>query len=271
VEIWSKARVPTAEERNIIFKLNNSLQIYRNICRNKGRQGAAQVAKEREFESSINQLFDIAHIQAMKLIKIEEDKLFLIDQRTERKMIMSTIDKELAEQEERTAQRIEKEKERRVKEGQRKQKEDDACASTSGVLLTSNSDDSVSKVSNESSEDDLVDYSCQSEKPKRSKRMKICKEEAVGLNLAAALDRTNVSSRKAAFILYAAAKNYKQDVSNMSLSVSSINRSRSKHRRDVAAQVKASFLSSCVTVPLVLHFDGKLLPAITGGQGRKSE
>jgi hypothetical protein len=99
-EIWSKARVPTAEERNIIFKLNNSLQIYRNICRNKGRHGAAQVAKEREFESSINQLFDIAHIQAMKLIKIEEDKLFLIDQRTERKMIMSTIDKELAEQEE---------------------------------------------------------------------------------------------------------------------------------------------------------------------------
>jgi shikimate kinase len=32
-----------------------------------------------------------------------------------------------------------------VKEGQRKQKEDDACASTSGVLLTSNSDDSISK------------------------------------------------------------------------------------------------------------------------------
>src|ERR1700761_3384892 len=86
----------------------------------------------------------------------------------------------------------------------------------------------------------------------------------VSSNLATALDRA-----KKAFILHGAAKNYEQDVLNMSLSLSSINRSLSKHRRDVAARTKASFLRGSVTVLLVLHFIGKLLPVITEGPGKE--
>jgi len=64
-EVWSRARVPTAAERNIIPKLDSLLATYRNVCRNKGRQGLTQAANETEFETSINQLFDIAHHEAM--------------------------------------------------------------------------------------------------------------------------------------------------------------------------------------------------------------
>jgi len=70
--IWARARVPTAEERSIILKLNKLLERYRDISRNKGRQSAAQLSRETDFESTINQLIDIAHCQAMELIVIEE-------------------------------------------------------------------------------------------------------------------------------------------------------------------------------------------------------
>jgi len=50
---------------------------YWNVCRNKSRRVAAQMAREAEFEQSINVLFDISHHDCMNLIKIEEDKLFL--------------------------------------------------------------------------------------------------------------------------------------------------------------------------------------------------
>jgi hypothetical protein len=59
------------------------------------------------------------------------------------------------------------------------------------------------------------------------KGQKISAEAAVGTQLTAALDRTGVSNRDATYILHAAATYYGQDASRMSLSVSSIRRSRS--------------------------------------------
>ena len=99
-EIWSRARVPTAAERNIIPKLESLLETYRNVCRNKGRQGPVQVAKETDFENLTKQLFDIAHHEAMEMIKITDDRMFLNDQRAERKMCMGKVDKQLTEMEE---------------------------------------------------------------------------------------------------------------------------------------------------------------------------
>ena len=42
----------------------------------------------------MNLLFDIAHHDAVNMIVIKEDKLFLIDQRSVRKYVMGGIDKE---------------------------------------------------------------------------------------------------------------------------------------------------------------------------------
>jgi len=41
-------------------------------------------------------LFDIAHADAFTMIHIEEDRKFLIDQQSERKMFISSEDRELA-------------------------------------------------------------------------------------------------------------------------------------------------------------------------------
>ena len=107
-EIWSKARIPVSEERSVVRKLEASLTKYRNVCRNKKRRGDAQVAKETEFVNIISTLFDISHHNALNLIKIDEDKTFLIDQRSQRKYVIGGMDTELAEKEEKASFRIKK-------------------------------------------------------------------------------------------------------------------------------------------------------------------
>ena len=106
----------------------------------------------------------------------------------------------------------------------------------------------------------MCDPKSQEDRPSR-----LLKKARLTVNIQAItllIDRTNVSNRKAAFILQVAAHSYGQKVSEMSLSISSINRSRSKHRFIAAAIVKATPISQDL---LVVHFDGKLFPSITGG------
>ena len=84
--------------------------------------------------------------------------------------------------------------------------------------------------------------------------------EAITHAMSAALNRSNVSDRKAAFIISEAAKTYGQDVNKMAISFSSIRRSRMMHREQHAKAVKSQLFEG----PLVVHIDGKLLPAIDG-------
>jgi hypothetical protein len=64
-------------------------------------------------------LFDIAHADAMTIIKIPEDRSFLNDQRTDRKGYMSGVDNVLARKEECSIKRRISEQELRGKEVER--------------------------------------------------------------------------------------------------------------------------------------------------------
>ena len=79
--------------------------------------------------------------------------------------------------------------------------------------------------------------------------------------LSAALDRTNVSNRTATFILAETARSLGHEISSLSVNYESIRRARLKFRKQTAQTEKASFDPS---VPLVVHWDGKMLPDITG-------
>lgn len=111
---------------------------------------------------------------------------------------MGKVDTKLTGEEERNRRRILEQHEGQMKEDRRKQREIAAC---SALLMLSDPDYIATGVSSLSSEDEV-------EEPKWRKRVKISAETAVNPELAAALDRTNVSSRKAAFILHEAAKAY---------------------------------------------------------------
>jgi hypothetical protein len=261
-EIWSKAKVPISEERNIVRKFEGLLDRYRNICRNKKRKGAAQHEKEADFLHSINLLFDIAHHDAMNMIKIEEDQLFLNDQRSERKYVMAGVDKDSEETEKKKWIRMQTAAERKMKEEKRKQR----LAET--VQLESSSSESNVESSDVESivyEDGKSTRGTVDNGPLTSKSLtKRPKLVAIPPVIASALDRTNISDRKAAYILTAAAQTYSMhdDAVKLPLSFSSIRRSRSQHRTEHSAAVKATFAQDG---PLVVHLDGKLLPAISSG------
>jgi len=79
--------------------------------------------------------------------------------------------------------------------------------------------------------------------------------------LAAALDRHKVSSRSAVMVVGEAAKFLGQDVSSLTLNISSIQRQREQFRTKFATSVRQNFQPNAA---LVVHWDGKLLADLTG-------
>ncbi|GBM55689.1 hypothetical protein AVEN_139388-1 [Araneus ventricosus] len=89
------------------------------------------------------------------------------------------------------------------------------------------------------------------------KRMKV-----MTLYLAAALDRTKVSDRKAVFVVAETAKSLGYEVDEITLSRSSIRRERMKHRSNMFQQLKTEFQEQ--DAKLTVHWNGKLLQNLTG-------
>lgn len=76
---WQQARIPTREPHKCSEKLLKLYEEYRNI--QKSAKAAKPHSKADEFISSLDDLFDISHANAMEIMKIEADKQFLIMQR----------------------------------------------------------------------------------------------------------------------------------------------------------------------------------------------
>ncbi|GBO27657.1 hypothetical protein AVEN_215867-1 [Araneus ventricosus] len=72
--------------------------------------------RQQEFVSNLNNLFDIAHADALQLMKIEEDRMFLQRQREPgRPGHLGGVDKKLTDKEEKARLRVVKEENRRMK------------------------------------------------------------------------------------------------------------------------------------------------------------
>ena len=79
--------------------------------------------------------------------------------------------------------------------------------------------------------------------------------------LSSCLDRANVSDRAAMFIVSETAKSLGHNNQDFTLSAASIRRSRRSHREQFAEEVLKNFSPNA---PLTVHWDGKLLPDLTG-------
>ena len=78
--------------------------------------------------------------------------------------------------------------------------------------------------------------------------------------VAAALDRTKVIYRNATYIIAAAAQSLGHSPLALAINKESIRRARCKDREIAANEIQASFDPNC---PLTVHWDGKMLPALT--------
>ena len=78
---WERAHIPTQKQQRAQDKIVRLHQQWWAIKKNQKRRTKAQETKEEEFVQSVNDLFDIAHKDALAMMKIDEDKEFLKAQR----------------------------------------------------------------------------------------------------------------------------------------------------------------------------------------------
>jgi hypothetical protein len=257
IGIWDKARIPTRLRKHVIAALEKIFHDWQKLKKNennKKKRSKTLFEKETAFSNSLNELFDIAHAEVLSMIKIEEDREFLLAQREKgRRGKMAGVDKALEKQEARTRERAKKYQDRLEKS--RKETE-----TKPHVILCSSSSSSdseeVDRGSHQSSAPAELELASLGE-PSRKRGRK----QFMTPGLAAVLDRTKVSDRKATALLYTVGESLGQNMSEFSVNRSSIRRSRIKEREATATEIISQFNP---TVPLVVHWDSKLLPDLTG-------
>lgn len=116
LDVNEKARIPTKSVPNCVKKLVNLHQVWRALQKNAKKPQERFERRREEFILLLHNLFDITHADALRLINIEEDKIFLQRQREPgRPSQLAGVDRKHAEKEERARQRAVQEENRRVK------------------------------------------------------------------------------------------------------------------------------------------------------------
>lgn len=248
LQFWAKARIPTQKDYNIIVKIKELHCRWQAIKKNAGRRTESQTRNEDTFCETLDDLFDVAHANALTTIKIDEDRQFLQAQREKgRRGCMGSVDKKLTQLEDRRSRR-------ELQQEQRKQQEEQRKRDFAAAGKTSYDTDSGDGVS--SSDSDTATLGTTPSGKKRCRMVNIMTPE-----LASALDRTKVSDRNATYILSAAAKSFGYDPCNVTLNKESVRLSRRQHREEITSEIRKTFLPE---TPLTVHWDGKLLPSLTG-------
>jgi hypothetical protein len=252
--IWNKARIPTKASAHVVEHIRKLHGEWQGLKKHFNRTSATNLSNQQMFQESLDDLFDIAHRDAMSIITIDEDREFLQAQREKgRRGTMGGVDRNLVRQEERVMRRrlagVNREARSRIA----------AAAATAIVELDDSSSDSDSITVNAAANDLPTVNEGTSSTKQLSFRGTV---PVVTRAVAAALDRTNTSDRNAAHILSAIAStsHLRPDIEDLIISPSAIRRARMKHREAFTCEVKATFDP---TVPLILHWDGKIMDDYT--------
>ena len=93
IHFWKISRIPTKTEIHSREKLERLFKTWKNLQKSASRKSDRQTENEMNFCKDIDKLFDIAHADAMNLIKEKEDREFLINQREGRVGYIGNIDR----------------------------------------------------------------------------------------------------------------------------------------------------------------------------------
>lgn len=111
---WGKARIPIRRKSHCVEKMLNLYGTWLSFKKSISRQSETEKQKREKFIEEMDNLFDIAHNDALNMINNEEDKLFLISQRKKGRVgIMQGIDRTLTGVEKRREERESLERKRR--------------------------------------------------------------------------------------------------------------------------------------------------------------
>ncbi|KAL4090628.1 hypothetical protein QTP88_025427 [Uroleucon formosanum] len=251
---WQKARIPTRTEQKCVKKLEDLYQEWRNLQKLEHRKSEIQMHKNAQFLSKLDDLFDIAHADALNLISIEEDRAFLVAQRQKGRLgSLLGIDKNKCMKEKNSEERMQAENKRNYRAHQ------ELVALSETVQLQSSS--STDEYDDTDSEAIMFEnVAGPSTKHFRSSRGF---EAFVSEKLAVVLDKCKISDRNAVHLLIATAEALGNNVNKLIINRSSIRSARIEFRKERAKKLRQDYnLANEETV--VVHWDGKLLPALTG-------
>jgi len=250
-EFWSCANIPTKHRQDAVKKLEQLFAEWKSLKKNKSRHSKTQQANESEFLTTIEELFDIAHANAMELISNPEDKLFLESQRQKgRSGCMSGVDTVLLLQ-----QKKHKEKEEKMQRRKHRSELEKNVLLEKAVLESSTESES-DDIQSETEDHDPVPGTSTAPPPRKRGRRIVMSPQ-----LAAMLDRNLLSDRAAMMIVFETSRALGQDPEGLALNRSTIRRLRQEHREATAAGIKESFKP---TTTLTVHWDGKLMSNLTG-------
>ena len=262
--LWHAANIPTKQKPNIVSKLKDLYQKHVNVSKNGKRPTDKQRALENEFCGLLKSLFDVSHADSEKRIRIEEDRQFLKDQRSDRKMAMGEEDHQFKRME--ASRQKRKHAEFRRQESAQ-QKTEKATISRTYAAISENeeewttADETDDEIEVSSYHQQLVTpASLNNDKPQQTSKIspKIYKRCLIENPLfIASLDRTGTTPRQAMHIVAPALKAVGVNVDDLTLCTTSIYQARKKIRCSIGEEVREKFRPE---TPLVAHFDGKLLP-----------
>lgn len=258
---WNKAHIPIQAKKHAVDKIMKLHEKWLGVFKSSTRKSEAQTAKEQAFVATFNDLFDIASADALDKIKNEEDKQFLLMQRQKgRPGAMIGIDAVSVQMEKRRLQRLQEEVERRERSDAQT-----VVANTTVQMDTSSSE--ISSIGDANppnvmstatdTEEDL-----QSE-PQPTPSTSRGKTEFINERVAAALDKCKISDRDAIHVIIAVVEALGLDTNELIINRSSLRRMRQKYRETTAAKLKENYKLND-SEPCVVHFDGKILPDISG-------
>ncbi|XP_076283045.1 uncharacterized protein LOC143210244 isoform X1 [Lasioglossum baleicum] len=262
--LWEKVKIPFRQSHHSIEKLESLYQKWRLLQKNSTRRSQLQDNKEQQFLDQLDDLFDIAHVDALEMITIDEDKQFLLNQRKKgRPGSMIGGVRVLSAKEQKQALRQAKEEARRVKTQAAMQEETINFAS-----IASPDDDEENRQCTEDEDEDPALESnasdCDATEPGPSKpKRKRGSKQVITLKLMSTLDACKVSDRDAARIIVAISQALGHDINDLTISRSSIRRYRTELRKKHSQMLRAAFSQHEIDA-VTVHWDGKMLPALVG-------
>ena len=268
LKVWEAARIPTQARQHVIKKLQSLYDDWLKLKKNKEnkkKQSENLLNKQTEWNESLDNLFDIAHADALNIIDIEDDKKFLLLQREpKRKGKMAGEDKKFAKNIENLNKAYSEKNVKLLKQKKREISDFDdtvQLVSTDSSSVTSAEHSHDEDVTNDPNEPSTSRLSSSKEKATSKLSPQRKKVKLMDKKLLASFDIAKVSNRNASLIMIPTVSNLGYDPEEMRVSYSTIRRKRQEFRKEVSAALKSELK---LDFPLVIHWDGKLLEDISG-------
>ena len=230
LDFWQRARFLTKQHYHVITHVEKLVEKYGKLKKNKGRKTETQQRNVETFSQEIEELFHIAHEDALKFITIEEDKTLLILQREGIKDYMSSVDCEFFIQEQRILDRKKANEEGETKE--LKRKEEGMCSTVTDLVLTES--DSSQVTDNEV--DDFIPSSA-----KKLKKNETEKKKVITPAFSSALDRLKIPNHSGSLVLSTICQGLGANIDYFSTSYKSLRSACIENCKEVAKSISSKF------------------------------